>query len=77
MSNSPLELRPEPRRIPITVEAFLQAQVNTYREELRKQQRGILRLKRRIDKQRRLELENAQLRTQVRAQKEQIKALEG
>lgn len=45
------------------------------REALRSQQRGINRLRRRIDKMRHLELENAQLRKQVKQQKEAIAIL--
>jgi len=53
----------------------LRVVVLNQREALRSQQRGINRLRRRIDKMRHLELENAQLRKQVKQQKEAIAIL--
>ena len=51
------------------------AKIFAQRDALRAQQRGINRLKRRIDKMRHIELENAQLRRQVGELKATIKSL--
>lgn len=59
----------------VETERYYQMRCAELREALRAADRGIKRLKRRIENMRKLELENEQLRRQVRAQKAAIKTL--